>query len=277
MAIASNGPQGHLNGKVGNLVFYMLNGQPVVRLIGRKGKPSKLQLANYQAMEVTMKLLNRVGSFIKLGYGLQAKGTVHNAHNLATSYHKKEALKGEYPNISIDYSKVMLSKGVMPETKDLKIEKVDGGLEISWDPKHYDELRHNDSVMVMICTPEAKRDQDYLNVARRSEGKCFIPMYEEALNQQIEPYISFISADGERISDSVYLGNLNGLGKNKEEKEAKEKYQQVKTRFDQVEGSYLSQLKDNYGTKPKTKAFKCLEKEYKVLKNQLQHLPGKPG
>ncbi|MBB2148897.1 DUF6266 family protein [Pedobacter gandavensis] len=277
MALASNGPQGHLNGKVGNLVFYMLNGQPVVRLIGRKGKPSRLQLANYQAMEVTMKLLNRMGSFIKLGYGLQAKGTVQNAHNLATSYHKKEALQGEYPNISIDYSKVMLSRGVMPETKDLKIEKVAGGLEISWDPTHSSELQHNDSVMVMICTPETNNDREYLNIARRSEGKCFIPMYEEALNQQIEPYISFISADGERISDSVYLGNLNGLGENKTEKAAKEKYQQVKARFDQVEGNYLGQLKENHGSKPNSKAFKYLEKEYKVLKNQLVHLPGKPG
>ncbi|WP_316748801.1 DUF6266 family protein [Pedobacter gandavensis] len=277
MAIASNGPQGHLNGKVGNLVFYMLNGQPVVRLIGRKGKPSKLQLANYQEMAVTTKLLSGMGSFIKLGYGLQAKGTVHNAHNLATSYHKKQALTGEYPNIRIDYSKVKLSQGVMPETADLKIEKVAGGLEITWDPTHTYELKHNDSVMVMICCPETGKDKEYLNIARRSEGKCFIPLYEDVLNQQIEPYISFISADGESVSDSVYLGNLNGLGKTETEKREEEKYRLVKTRFDQLESNYLAQLKENYGLRADTKAFKCLEKEYKVLKNQLDHLPGKPG
>ncbi|WP_316748159.1 DUF6266 family protein [Pedobacter gandavensis] len=277
MAIASNGPHGHLNGKVGNLVFYMLNGQPVVRLIGRKGKPSKLQLANYQEMAVTTKLLSNMGGFIKLGYGLQARGTVHNAHNLATSYHKKQALTGEYPNIRIDYNKVKLSQGVMPETADLKISKVSGGLEITWNPKNDAELKDNDSVMVMICCPETGKDQEYLNIARRSEGKCFIPMYEQVLNQQLEPYISFISADGERVSDSVYLGNLNGTVKNEVEKQQEEKYVQVKTRFDQVESSYSSQVIANYGERPKNKAFKYLEKEYETLKKQLEHLPGKPG
>ncbi|WP_316749932.1 DUF6266 family protein [Pedobacter gandavensis] len=277
MGIASNGPHGHLHGKVGNLVFYMLNGQPVVRLIGRKGKPSTLQLANYQEMAVTTKLLSNMGGFIKLGYGLQARGTVHNAHNLATSYHKKHALTGQYPNISIDYSKVILSQGQLPETADLKIEKLAGGVEISWDPKDDNVLKYNDSVMVMIFFPESGKDKEYLNIARRSEGKCFIPLNEQQLKEQMEPYISFIAADGEKVSDSRYLGNLNGKGLNEAEKQQQKKYEQVKTRFDQLEASYSKQMIANYGEKPKDKAFKYLEKEYQTLKKQLEHLPGKPG
>ncbi|WP_316822554.1 DUF6266 family protein [Pedobacter gandavensis] len=277
MAIAANGPQGHLKGKVGNLVFYMLNGQPVVRLIGRKGKPTIPQLANYQKMSVTMDLLRYMGSYIKLGYGLKAKGTVYNAHNLATSYHKKHALKGEYPNISVDYTKLKLSEGSMPETRDLKIVKVAGGLEISWNPEFDNNIKHNDSAMVMICMPQTGKSKEFLNIARRSEGKCFVHLYEGELEQQLEPYISFISADGESVSDSVYLGNLNGVGKTEAEKGQEKKYLQLKERFDQVEGSYLKVMKDNYHIKPKDKAFKVLEKEYQVLKNKLEHLPGKPG
>ncbi|MBC8986650.1 hypothetical protein H9X96_12765 [Pedobacter sp. N36a] len=83
--------------------------------------------------------------------------------------------------------------------------------------------------------------------------------------------------DGAMLSDSVYLGNLNGVGQNMEEKETQQKYQRVKTRFDQVASSYLGQLKENYGMPVNTKAFKCLEKEYKVLKDKLEQLPGKPG
>ncbi|WP_222539288.1 DUF6266 family protein [Pedobacter polysacchareus] len=147
-------------------------------------------------MAVTTKLLRTMGNFIKLGYGLQARGTVHNAHNLATSYHKKHALKGEYPNIQIDYSKVMPSQGSMPETQGLKIIKVENGLEISWDTQEEEELAGNDSVILMICLPEIEKGRQYLNIARRSEGKCFIPLSAKELTQQIEPYISFISADG---------------------------------------------------------------------------------
>ncbi|WGQ09164.1 hypothetical protein QG516_21870 [Pedobacter gandavensis] len=55
------------------------------------------------------------------------------------------------------------------------------------------------------------------------------------------------------------------------------KYQQVKTRFDQVAVNYSAQMEAHYGNPPRTKAFKFLEKEYDTLKNQLKHLPGKPG
>ncbi|ALL05294.1 hypothetical protein AQ505_07185 [Pedobacter sp. PACM 27299] len=266
MAIAPNGPQGHLNGKVANLVFYMLNGQPVVRLIGKKGKPSTLQLANYQAMAVTTKLLRTMGNFIKLGIGLQARGTVHNAHNQATSYHKKHALKGEYPDLQIDYSKVMPSQGNMPETKGLKIIKVENGLEISWNTQQEEELASNDSFMLMICFPETERGRQYLNIARRSEGKCFIPLADKELTQQIEPYIFFISADGAMLSDSVYLGNLNGVGENLEEKKTMQRYQQVKIRFDRVASSYLNQSNENYGMPLNTKAFKYLKKNIRYSK-----------
>ena len=165
----------------------------------------------------------------------------------------------------------------MPETQGLKIIKVENGLEISWDPQQEEGLAGNDSVMLMICFPETERGRQYLNMARRSEGKCFIPLADKELTQQIEPYISFISADGAMLSNSVYLGNLNGVGENLEEKKTKQQYQQVKTRFDQVASSYLNQLNENCGMPLNTKAFKYLEKEYKVLKDKLEHLPGKPG
>lgn len=282
MAIALNGPQGHLNGKVGKLVFYMLNGVPVVRLVGRPGKPSKAQLANHSTMAVTSKFLRNMKDFIKLGYGLQAKGTPQNAHNLATAYHKKHALTGVYPDIKIDYSKVLLSQGTLSAADDLKIIKTETGLEISWNPaygKTYgtDDKHYDDSVMVMLHFPESDAARDYLNVARRSEGRCFIHLGEKQLNQQIEPYIAFRSADGEKISDSTYLGNLNGKKESPEEQYNREKYEEVKERFAQVSAQYHAELNENEFDQQHSKAFRHLRKEYQVLKEKLDRTPGKPG
>ncbi|WP_316788689.1 hypothetical protein [Pedobacter frigoris] len=39
MAIANNGPHGSHRGRIGNIVYYMLNGQPVSREIGITDKP----------------------------------------------------------------------------------------------------------------------------------------------------------------------------------------------------------------------------------------------
>lgn len=278
MAIASNGPHGHFNGKVGNLVFYMLNGVPVVRTIGHVGKPSKAQLANHSAMSVTSKLLKPMKNFIKYGYGLQAKGTPQNAHNLATSYHKKHALTGEYPNIKVDYSKVVLSRGELSLSDDLKIVKTAEGLEISWNPSHgNDGKNYDDSAMIMLSYPESRAGKDYLNIARRSEGKCFIPVGERLINQQIEAYIAFRSSDGERISDSAYLGNINGEKESQDEKNNKTNYQVFKARYDHVANAYHGHVATNDVDYLNSKAFRHLKKEYLVLKEKLDKLPGKPG
>ncbi|WP_316840402.1 DUF6266 family protein [Pedobacter gandavensis] len=278
MAKALNGPQGHFNGKIGKLVFYMLNGVPVVRLIGRPGKPSKAQLANHSTMSVTSRFLGTMKDFIKLGYGLQAKGTTRNAHNLATSYHKKHALIGEYPNIKIDYSKVVLSEGTLSVAEDLKIVKTEAGLEISWNPDFQQGKRnYDDSVMIMVHFPESNTSRDYLNIARRSEGKCFLGFMEQQLEQQMEVYIAFRSADGEQISDSVYLGNLNGQKPTKEELHNQYKYESVKERFDRVAKMYLDQCKGTNSEPTNNKAFRHLQKEYEVLKEKLDRTPGKPG
>jgi hypothetical protein len=93
----------------------------------------------------------------------------------------------------------------------------------------------------------------------------------------MEIYICFKSANGKRISNSVYLGNLNGEMETDEEKHEKKKYDALKARFEQVSADYLRLQELDRGLHTSTKAFRTLEKEYQVLKNKLDHLPGKPG
>ena len=275
MAKAPNGPLGPLNGKLRNLVFYMLNGQPVVRTIGNPGKPSLNQLANRQAMSVTMDLVRTIAEFTNVSFELEAKGTIRNAHNLATSYIKKHAVKGEYPNLSMDYAKVILSKGDLPGANDLKMEKGENGVLRSWDSDG--RGRYNDIVMILLCHPLRKQATPVINACRRDAGRYFVDLHPDLVEEPLEAYICFRAADGKAISDSAYIGNLNGAMKSPEEIADEQKYVEVKKRFDVVEADYLQQLKDNWRNPVDTKAFRNLAKEYEVLKHKLEHLPGKPG
>lgn len=275
MALSPYGPHGPLIGKVGNLVSYILNGQAVTRTIGHKRtRHSKDQLANYQSMAVTMRLLKNMTTFINSSFEIEARGTVKNQHNLATSYNKKQALQGEYPNISVDYSKVVLSYGDLEIAQNLKMVKTDTGLQISWDTQ--DGLAH-DMVMILVHHPVDGQSRNYINACRRDAGSHLIPFVEEEkLHEQMEVYICFKSADGKRISNSVYLGNLNGAQETEEEKQEKRKYDALKARFEQVSANYLWMQQLDRGLHTSTKAFRTLEKEYEVLKNRLDRLPGKP-
>ena len=280
MAILSNSAFGHPNGKIGGMVYYMLKGQAVCRMIGEQGKPSINQLANYQAMQVTMRLVKPMKEFIRNSFELEARGTVKNAHNLAVSYNKKQALQGEYPNISVDYSKVVLSYGELPGARDFSISKTETGLIVSWNPESYTGGYDGDDIlMIQLCFPLIKMGKSLLNASRRDAGSVSITLDEQRqIEGPIEAYACFKSADGKQVSNSIYLGNINGTVKSAEEQNAQKKYTVLKTRFDQVETDYLTRKKQiELGLKRSNKAFRNLETEYLSLKDKLAHLPGGPG
>ncbi|WP_316842197.1 DUF6266 family protein [Pedobacter gandavensis] len=278
MAICNVGPYGHPSGKIGSLVFYILNGQPVCRTIGKPGKPSIKQLANQQAMSVTMELVKPMADFINVSFKLEAEGTVKNPHNLATSYIKKQALIGQYPDIKVDYSKVVLSQGSLEMAKDLKITKGKEGLNLSWNSDMEENAAADDILMVLVSHPTKKRASSYLNAARRSDGNCFLPLDKEwMINQQMEIYVCLKSSNEKSISDSVYVGNLNGAPESESEKAEKAHFMATKARFDVVEADYHKKRLELAEGLIESRAFRHLQKEYRVLRDKLDFLPGKPS
>ena len=275
MAIFTVGPFGRPSGKIGNVVFYELNGQLVGRRIGKPGKPSLKQKANRQAMSATMEFLKPMTDFINVSFKSEAEGSLKNPHNLATSYNKKHALTGQYPDIKVDYSKVILSKGSLEMANDLKLSKGEEGINLSWNTAGFENGRYDDILMVMVSHPDREHASSFLNAAKREDGSCFIPVHSEWIrNGQMEVYVCFKSANGQLISDSAYAGNLNGLAESQKEQEEKKHYSLFKIRFDQFEASYHQKIIAHEEGRIGDKAFRHIEKEYEVLKKRLEYLPG---
>lgn len=274
MAIYKSGIYGRPNGKIGNMVFYMLKGQSVARSIGSPGKPSSLQLANHQAMSVTMKCIKHMVEFINEGFGLQAEGTTKNPYNLATSYNKKHALKGQYPSISVDYSKLLLSQGVLTAPQETNIKKTGNGITVTWDSYHDKSCKGNDMVMIMLySSSESGREAtSHLYAAKRSEGKCFIPVSVHHIDKPIEAYMFFKANNSKAVSDSVYLGNLNGTEETLQEKEDKTQYTKVKEQFKKIESKYLGLMNHKDGPPVESRNLRMMRTEYGVLQKKLAAL-----
>lgn len=276
MAKSLNGPYGHLTGKAGKLVHYMLKGQPIVRSVGVPSKKRSLrQKANQQAMGVIMELLRPTLRFINAGFELQARDTVWNPHNLAVSYNKRHALQGEYPNLSVNYSKVQFSTGTLPLAKGLKLEKEAAGVRISWDTTLQDKGDfQDDMVMVMAVYPAKKAADCILNITQRGTGTCFLPFRTDELTQ-IELYLAFKSSDGTAISETAYLGNLNGVTATTVTAVQRKNYLKTQARFKAIAANYFKQISDNRGIKPQHKRFLAVAKEYELLFEKLKDHPGK--
>lgn len=219
MGSLSNGLFGGFNGRVGNLVGYMLNGKNVIRLIGKTNKPPTLpKLANYQKMTVVNDFLRPLQNILKLGYRNEVIGTNRNTYNEALSFNKKHALKGEYPNISMDYPKAMLSKGNLPPAEKPSISRTDQGILFHWEASPKSSSVHtHDRAMLVLVFPEAKMISSIYIGARREQGEEFMEISSNLLATQVEAYISFISADGQEISDSVHAGSFAKVSVNDQE------------------------------------------------------------
>ncbi|CAM4077930.1 hypothetical protein SAMN06265348_102354 [Pedobacter westerhofensis] len=194
----------------GNNVRYFLNGELVERTIGITIKePTQLQKTGRQAMKVVVGLLKPVKEFIEIGFNLEKKEPHDNAHNLARSTNKLNAIRGEYPNVQIDFEKALFSKGILPVNPEAKVQLVEKGLEFTWDPAFMEEgMWPNDQAMMLAYCDE--KESAFFEIAgmRRSEGKDFLEITPYHQPVTLEVYLSFVAADRKSISNSVYLGQV---------------------------------------------------------------------
>lgn len=208
MAISKNNYG--FTGKVGGEVTYILNGQMVKRRIGVTfKKATSAQLAVRQRTAITSKFLKSILDFIEIGFELEAKGTTKNQHNLASSYNNKNAIIGVFPNLEIDYQKVLLTSGAMPAVKEIKVVATKEGLEFTWDTTELRGMRWNDQVMVMAYFPEANDATFLVNGANRKQGSQLLKLSASRMQKPIETYISFVAANRKSIANSIYTGKFN--------------------------------------------------------------------
>lgn len=206
------GPFGMLHGRVGNLVAYVLKGKNIMRQIGRSEKPlTPARKANCEKMTVVNRFLQPALPFIQVGFRFEVAGTDRNAYNEAVSYNKMNALQGAYPNICMDYSKVLVSKGNLAVAKQPQIERTEEGLVFTWDTSDIPIEQKNDRAMLLVSFPELGKVSHHPSGSKRIEGKDLVPIDWDYKDAHMEAYISFINPEGTKVSDSVYVGSIAAI------------------------------------------------------------------
>ncbi|MEJ7559723.1 MAG: DUF6266 family protein [Pedobacter sp.] len=211
MGILKNGLTGHVQGKIDGLVFYTRLGKNVSRKQATVTKPaSPLQAANRLKMGVVSKFLTPVLQFTNLGfrtYKVEAGGT---AYNRATSEVKLNGLKGVYPDTAINFETIKLSKGKLTVAEGVSLEIVPSGIAFKWalDPEQrWPDA--TDQAMLLVYFPEEEKALHVLYGPQRSLGAAILPVSTPMLTKEMHLFISFISADRNDVSESVYAGSLN--------------------------------------------------------------------
>ncbi|WP_139298307.1 DUF6266 family protein [Pedobacter hartonius] len=205
-----NGPMGTNIGKLGGYVSYFLHGELVTRSIGVIDHWSDAQYANQMRTGLTTALLKPVKALINIGLKYSPKPKRSwSAYTQATSINKKQAIKGIYPDLEIDFEKVVLAIGDIPVPLNPQVQLSDGRIRFTWDAdQQADGADQNDQVMCVAYFPETFQAFNQLSGAKRGEEKQDITLPSFTEEMRIETYICYVSEDRRRVSNSVYLGQL---------------------------------------------------------------------
>jgi hypothetical protein len=114
MGTISGGVLGGFNGKVGAVVGSHWKGKSVMRgrSTKKKAKSSVLQLVQQAKFALMVNFLQAITDFLNVSYKKAAVQML--GFNKALSTNIQFAVTGTYPDFTIDYPKVQLSRGVLP-------------------------------------------------------------------------------------------------------------------------------------------------------------------
>jgi hypothetical protein len=111
MGKLKSGILGGVKGKIGNVVGSSWKGIDYLKTLPASYSDAKTetQVNNRSKFLTVVRFLQPLTEVLRVGY--KSLAVKKSAFNAATSYHYKNAIMGEYPDVSMDYSKVMMSKG----------------------------------------------------------------------------------------------------------------------------------------------------------------------
>lgn len=194
-------------GKLGNLVFYKMNGKGIVRTRPAhfNDRKSPAQKAQRHRLQVVNAFLRPFRDIIRITYAAAAEG--RTARAAAMSSIMRNALAGEYPDINVDKSKALLSKGSLPLPVNASVEAHPEGLLIRWENGGEAAGKAARDTLVGIALFGNTLEADFqFSGVQRSAGQ-FLWRLTKPLQEGEKPdvWIAFRNAAMTEMSNSMYI------------------------------------------------------------------------
>ena len=210
MGTISKGILGGFSGLVGTVVGGNWNGIDYMR-----SKPTKRSAASYSQAQLDQqqKFSLAVGFTQTLGGLLEQ--TFRNyavrktGRNSAISYLLKNAITGSSPDFTLDYSKVLISRGDLPIAPSAAAALgVANRVNFTWTNNGGDgKAKNNDRAVVVVHCPMLNQSIYSITTATRSAGAASIDasMFN---GYTVHTWMGFISEDWKAVANSAYTGTL---------------------------------------------------------------------
>jgi hypothetical protein len=211
MGRIKKGILGGFSGKVGTVVGASWRGIEYMRSMPskRKGADTERQLAQKTKFTLMREFLKSMPDLLTMGYKGQALQMTEL--NSALSYHLKNAVTGTYPDFSIVYPQVLLTRGNLPNaTAPAAAAGAAGSINFSWtDNSGIGKAKASDKAILVAYSETLKHAVYVIQPLRSAQsGILAAPAFS---SQQVHTWISFLTEDETDIATSIYTGTVNVL------------------------------------------------------------------
>lgn len=210
MGRIKQGANGGFSGKAGSVIgsnwkgIEYIKGRPKV-----SNKPAtQRQLEQQAKFSMAVKFLKPVKDLLNFTCNSLREGRAMG-FNMALKQVLAQAILGDYPDYSIDYSAVKLAYGSLAIAAGSAVAEPGGILKVSWNPKPNKFNAYADDVItVLIYDPETNIYTHGLDNITRSEGEMLVEMDESMTGHNLVVYYFFTDRADKKISDSYFAGEL---------------------------------------------------------------------
>ena len=209
MARINQGILGPFSGKVGEVIGSNWKGIPYIKARPTKYHDAKTprQLTHRMKLQMAHGLVRSIKPLIEIGFR-NVTGN-QTPYNNAVSYLMKNALVGEYPEVGIDPSKVMVSQGTLAGADDCSVSiEEDDTIAFSWGEASSDLGKANAEDQAILSAYNFTKQQGISNVVCRKDKKGSITIPQKWKEDSIACYIFFVSGINKDVSNSEFLGIL---------------------------------------------------------------------
>ena len=213
MARLSSGILGPIHGKLGSVVGAKWKQTAYVRSmpVEKDGKKATAkQIACREKFKFVHEWLVPFYPYVTVGFRNYAKDKTEI--NSAFSRNYREATMGVYPDLSIDYTKVILSKGHLPRLYAVQLQLAEPDLlRLTWQQNRNDDSSYDDQVVLLVYCRELKMVDGFIGGRSRADLKCDFRLNPKLIGRSLDVYVSVTSLNGKKVADSEYLGRLAPL------------------------------------------------------------------
>ena len=207
MGKISKGILGGFSGKVGTVIGFIVKGVSYMRSVaGSYSQPNTpAQLEQRAKFGLAISFIRPLTELLKIGFRNYTDKM--SASNYAMSYTLKNAIRGAYPDFSIDFANVLLSKGTLAGALNPNaLSIVAGEVNFSWDDNSGEiNAAPTDGALIVAYNPTRNEAVFTNGESTRVDGTQTLAVPTSYTGESLECYMAFVDAKG-NVADSKYIG-----------------------------------------------------------------------